>query len=30
LKSIAGVYIGEVAAVSFANYICNFFLVCFI
>jgi hypothetical protein len=24
------VYIGGVAAVSLANYICNFFLVCFI
>jgi hypothetical protein len=30
LKSITGVYIGGVAAVSFADYICNFFLVCFI
>ena len=30
LKSITGVYIGGIAAVSFADYICNFFLVCFI
>ena len=30
LKSITGVYIGGIAAVVFADYICNFFLVCFI